>query len=267
MTSVTPDVPGPLLWRWIVGAGVGVTSLLVSAVGLGLLADHSTALGWAAGTAGVLSCEFGFLYVHLNANRTDRGNLFETVGAANVVTVVRGGLLAAVAGCAFVDPSKFAPLAWVPAVCYGTNVALDSLDGIIARATRRVTVLGERLDMAFDTLGFLVAPVVGVLWGQLPAWYLSLSTARYLFKAGRGQRRYRGLPVYDLPPSSIRRPLAGLQMAFITVALTPVVSFDAARTGAAVVLLPSLAVFARDYLAVAGYWRKDNGRRGREDRP
>nr|WP_231554243.1 hypothetical protein [Halobellus rufus] len=109
--------------------------------------------------------------------------------------------------------------------------------------------------MAFDTTGFLVAPVVAVLWGQLPIWYLSLSAARYLFKAGRGLRRRRGLPVYDLPDSLIRRPLAGLQMAFITLALSPLLGLAAIRLPALLVLVPSLAVFLRDYLVVSGRLR------------
>lgn len=260
MIDAGPNVPGSLVRRWVAGVGVGATALALSTATLGLVADRPTALWWATGAAAVLSFEFGFLFAHLEANRPAGGTPFETVGAANALTVARGGLLAAVAGCAFVDPGSFGAVAWVPAACYGANAAIDWVDGTVARATGRVTVLGERLDMAFDTLGFLVAPVVGVLWGQLPVWYLSLSAARYLFKAGRGLRRYRGLPVYPMPPSRVRRRLAGLQMAFITAALAPVVPFEAARVGAAVVLIPSLALFARDYLAVAGHRRNGNGR-------
>lgn len=266
MSGTQQDVPGPLVWRWVAGASVGGITLVASAASLGLLAGHPTALGWATGAAAALSFEFAFVYRHLDANRSVGGKRFETVGAANVVTLTRGGFVAAVAGFALVDPGPYAPLAWAPALCYGTNVVLDVLDGRVARATDRVTVLGERLDMAFDTLGFLVAPVVGVLWGQLPVWYLSLSAARYLFRAGRGFRRYRGHEVYDLPQSRVRRPLAALQMAFITVALVPMVSFDSARVGAAIVLVPSLTVFARDYLAVTGYRRKDNTVSSREGR-
>ncbi|WP_331280763.1 CDP-alcohol phosphatidyltransferase family protein [Halobellus rufus] len=138
---------------------------------------------------------------------------------------------------------------------YGAGCALDAVDGFLARRLDRRTVLGAKLDMAFDTTGFLVAPVVAVLWGQLPIWYLSLSAARYLFKAGRGLRRRRGLPVYDLPDSLIRRPLAGLQMAFITLALSPLLGLAAIRLPALLVLVPSLAVFLRDYLVVSGRLR------------
>jgi CDP-diacylglycerol--glycerol-3-phosphate 3-phosphatidyltransferase len=61
------------------------------------------------------------------------------------------------------------------------------------------------------------------------------------------------LPVYDLPPSRVRRPLAALQMLFITVALLPLVPTAVVHPLAAVVVTPSLVVFARDYLVVAGH--------------
>jgi CDP-diacylglycerol--glycerol-3-phosphate 3-phosphatidyltransferase len=101
-----------------------------------------------------------------------------------------------------------------------------------------------------------------VVWGRLPVWYLSISLARYLFKLGRGWRRRQGKPVYDLPESRLRRPLAGVQMAFITAALCPLVSVDWVWPAAAVVVTPSLLVFARDYLAVAGRWGTGSGAEG-----
>jgi CDP-diacylglycerol--glycerol-3-phosphate 3-phosphatidyltransferase len=113
--------------------------------------------------------------------------------------------------------------------------------------------------MAFDTLGFLVAPGVAVLWGQLPVWYLSLSAARYLFRAGLTGRRLRAKPIYDLPESIVRRPLAGVQMAFIGLALAPILSSGTLEVIAAVVLVPSLLIFVRDYLAVAGHLRSAKG--------
>ncbi|WP_380677743.1 CDP-alcohol phosphatidyltransferase family protein [Salinigranum sp. GCM10025319] len=175
-----------------------------------------------------------------------------TLGVANAVTLGRGWLYAVVTGFLLVVPPAGSAWRWVPVVCYGTGAALDWVDGALARTAGRRSELGEKLDMAFDTLGFLVAPLVAVVWGRLPVWYLSISVARYLFKAGRGWRRARGLPVYDLPPSRVRRPLAGLQMAFITAALLPVVPVAAVRPAAAVVVAPSLVVFVRDYLVVSG---------------
>lgn len=216
------------------------------------------AVQWAVPASAAAAFVLWFSRAHLDTNRADNrpgetAQRYATLGLANVVTLVRGGLFAAVAGFLAVEPTGH--VVWLPALCYGTGCVLDLADGAIARRRDRTTVLGAKLDMAVDTLGFLVAPVVAVAWGRLPVWYLSLSAARYLFKAGRGYRRHRGKPVYGLPTSPFRRPLAGAQMSFIAVALAPVLPVALVRPLTVVVLVPSLAVFARDYLAVSGRLR------------
>lgn len=215
--------------------------------------DTPVARRWFLLTAVVLLFELWFLARNLDRNRTAEGALRDTLGFANALTLARGGLYAAVAGFILVPQTQ--GVAWIPGLCYGAGALLDWIDGRVATTVGRETPLGTKLDMAFDTLGFLVAPLVGVLWGRLPVWYLALSFARYGFKAARGSRRYRGRPVYELPESRVRRPLAAVQMAFISLALLPVVPVWIVRAVAAVVLLPSLAVFVRDYLVVSGRLR------------
>jgi CDP-diacylglycerol--glycerol-3-phosphate 3-phosphatidyltransferase len=213
--------------------------------------DPRTAAVWFAVAGSVVAAELAYLRLSLDACRPESAvGPRRSLGLAHVVTLCRGGLFASVAGFLAVAPAG--PLLWGPSLCYGVGVVLDRLDGAVARTIGRTTELGARLDLAFDTLGFVVAPLVAVAWGRLPVWYLSLSAARYVFKAGVAWRRRRGRPVSDLPPSRLRRPLAGLQMGFLTVALAPVVPPAPLRTVAAVVLAPSLVVFARDYLAVSG---------------
>lgn len=172
------------------------------------------------------------------------------VGLANGLTVLRGGLYAIVAGFVVVPPST--GLAWVPAACYGAGTVLDRLDGAVARSIGEQTDLGTRLDMAFDTFGFVAAPLVAVLWGRLPVWYLSISAARYLFLAGVYWRQYSDRPVFDTPDGDLGKYLAGVQMAFISVALVPTVPSALVWTAAPFVLAPSLLVFGRDFLAVSG---------------
>jgi CDP-diacylglycerol--glycerol-3-phosphate 3-phosphatidyltransferase len=251
---------GSLRRDWTAVAVAFVLALVAATGGVAAATDHPIAVRWAIPAGGVAVFELWFLRRHLDANHAEGAerDRYATLGAPNLVTLARGGAFAAVAGFAAVDPVD--ELAWLPALLYGAGCALDWVDGLVARRAGRTTLLGAKLDMAFDTLGFLVAPVVAVLWGRLPVWYLSLSLARYLFRAGRGLRRRRGRPVYELPESSVRRSLAGLQMAFIALALAPVLPASAIRPLAAAVLAPSLAVFLRDYLVVAGHLRrrKDN---------
>jgi len=186
----------------------------------------------------------------------DPGTNLRSLGVANGVTLLRGGLFAVVAGFVVVPPDT--SLAWVPAVCYGFGAVLDRVDGFVARTVGQPTQLGERLDLAFDTFGFVAAPLVAVLWGQLPVWYLSLSAARYVFRGAKYWRRRRGRTVFDRPDSDLGKYLAGLQMVFLTVALAPWVPTGPVVTVAPAVLAPSLAVFVRDYCYVAGWFPIDN---------
>jgi CDP-diacylglycerol--glycerol-3-phosphate 3-phosphatidyltransferase len=230
----------------------GLVALAVLATALDGRRGAVAALGWLATSAAVFVGVSGLLWRYRDRNHPPgRPTATQaTLGLATTLTLLRGWLFAAVAGCAVLVPAG--PLAWLPALGYGAGTLLDLADGAIARARDRTTALGAHLDMAVDTTGFAVAPVVGVVWGRLPVWYLSLAAARYLFKLGRGWRRRRDRPVYDLPASRVRRPLAALQMVFLTVALAPLLPADVVALVAVVVLAPSLAVFVRDYLAVTG---------------
>ena len=185
-----------------------------------------------------------------SASQSVLGSAVELLGVANAVTLVRGGLYAVVAG--FVAVPAGTSIAWVPAVCYGTGAAMDWLDGTIARTLGTETRVGTRLDVAFDTFGFVAAPLVAVLWGQLPVWYLSLSALRYVYRAGLAYRRRRGRQVYRRPDSDLGRYLAGLQMVFLTVALVPAAPEALVRAAAPFVLAPSVAVFCRDFLVATG---------------
>ncbi|WP_394327142.1 CDP-alcohol phosphatidyltransferase family protein [Halodesulfurarchaeum formicicum] len=183
------------------------------------------------------------------AAATDR-LLGGVLGIANTLTLLRGALYAVVAGFIVVPPEP--PLVWVPAVAYGSGVVLDKLDGLIARSVGEETPLGARLDMAFDTFGFVAAPLVAVRWEFLPVWYLLLSAAKYVYRGGLAWRGQRDQPVYDLPESVIRRYLAGMQMVFLTIALVPVAPRRYVLAVAPFALAASLLVFARDYLVVTG---------------
>ncbi|ERH14093.1 MAG: phosphatidylglycerophosphate synthase [halophilic archaeon J07HB67] len=194
-----------------------------------------------------------FLRHHTPDNRSTvgaaRGHLRQSLGLANAVTLVRGLAYAAAAGFLLVPPTV---VPWLPALLYGGGTLLDAVDGVIARRVGRPTRLGERLDMGYDTLGFVVAPAVAVAWGLLPPVYLSLAAARYVYRAGVWLDRRRGRQILALPASRLRRPLATWQMAFLSVALVPAVPTEVVHTVAPLALVPSLLVFARDYLAVTG---------------
>lgn len=240
--------------EWLLVCVLAVAAALLGRDAVATVAAMAAAADrWALLTGAVLAYEVGFLRYHLRRNRETDGRLRRSLGLANAVTLLRGGLFAATAGFLLVAPTVGA-LGWAPAACYGLGALLDAVDGAVARRVGGVTELGARLDLAFDTLGFLVAPLVGVAWGRLPVWYLAIAAARYCYLAGVGLHRRRGGTVRSLPESRVRRPLAALQMAFITFALAPVTPAAVVWPAAALLAVPSLLVFGRDFLVVTGRW-------------
>jgi phosphatidylglycerophosphate synthase len=130
----------------------------------------------------------------------------------------------------------------------------DGLDGALARRLGKTTEVGARLDVALDALGLLVAPVYGVRTGQLPPWYLLLSLAYYAFWGAVALRAELGLRCERaaLCPSQHCRMYAGMQMAFVAVALWPGADARANTVVASIIVWPLLVAFWRDWLVVTG---------------
>lgn len=197
-----------------------------------------------------------------NNHRHSDQQLLSHLGIGNVLTLLRGLVIALLAGFLLI-PRPVDLLAWAPGLLYLAAVMADYLDGYLARITNQVTALGADLDMEFDALGMLTATLLASLYGQVPAWYVAVGLARYLFVAGLWQRRRRGLPSYPLPPSAQRRINAGLQMGFMGVILLPVFVPPATTLAAPIFAAALFAGFARDWLVVSGtldpqtdaYWR------------
>lgn len=235
--------------RWIAIAAIAAVATALAFVGLRLLLANALARRWLAVAVPVLVYELALLWLFLPRNRADE-RLLPSFGPATLLTFTRGVLLAFLAGFLLL-PQPTESLVWLPALLYGSAAITDYADGAVARLTDRVTTLGARLDTEFDALGILIAPLLAVLYGQLPIWYLSVSAARYLFVLGTWIRRRRELPVSDLPSRRSRRLLAGLQMAFLSVVLSPVVEPPITVVAAVVVAVPFVAGFVRDWLYVS----------------
>lgn len=255
--DVDPKLQGELLRLAI----LGVSLLLVSATLLSGLEDAQISLRWLL--VG-LACWSFVLWqcrkrLHLNCSspdESDRPRHYATLGHGNRITLFRGLLISALAGFLLVAPADASPwLLYIPALLYMAAALGDLLDGRMARHQQHTTRLGAELDTALDALGLLVAPLLAVAYGKLHASYLLVSIAYYLFQGGMTWRRWRGLPVYPLPPSRMRRYLAGLQMALVAVALWPPVPHALTSVLGAVLMLPLLIGFCRD-------WRHVSGRRG-----
>lgn len=207
---------------------------------------------WAILAAGVLVYELVFLWRGLKDNhRQDEAVLLPTLGAGNLLTLLRGLGLGLMTGFLF-SPWPSGALAWLPALLYTTAILVDYVDGYLARITRHATVLGANMDIEFDALGMLIVTTLAVHYDQLPWWYLLLGFSRYLFLLGIWWRKRTGKPVYEMPPSVHRRMVAGFQMGFMSVMLWPLFYPPGTTLAGVTFAVPFAASFLRDWLVVSG---------------
>jgi len=182
----------------------------------------------------------------------DPASPFPSLGWANRLTLLRGALIAATGGFLFL-PVEVATgvLAWLPALFYGLAAVLDRMDGYLARRSHQTTRLGSELDTVYDALGLVVAPLLALGYGKVHWTYLLVSVAYYLFQAGLYWRHRHALPVAPLVPNLLRRTLAGSQMGFVALALWPPLQAELTRVAGLAFMVPLLAGFLYDWLAVS----------------
>ena len=204
------------------------------------------------------------LYRHLGSNhrRGEEDQLLPTLGAANWVTLLRAS--------AIVTLSGFLPMAvqqrvlgtpeatpWAPGLIYFGIALTDLLDGFVARALRRETELGKRLDTETDAAGLLVASLLAVSLGKLPAIYLLVGLAYYPFIFGLWLRQKQELPLVALQPRPYARIIAGFQMGLVGMALLPVITPPFTFVAALIFMVPLLIGFGRDWLVVSCRMKAD----------
>jgi CDP-diacylglycerol---glycerol-3-phosphate 3-phosphatidyltransferase len=179
------------------------------------------------------------------------------LGAADLISLFRGGLIALLAGFLFQTgpgPGRAAPEAlWLPAGLYLAAVILDAVDGWVARATGSTTRLGERLETEVDALGLLTASALAVWTGRAPVIFIAAGVGYYLLQAAIGLRRAMGRPILPIAPRPGARTAAGCAMGFTVAILTP--AFEApALYPAAWAITVALAIgFVQDWLVVCGF--------------
>lgn len=178
--------------------------------------------------------------------------LFSDFGGANLLTLVRG-MPQLLLGGLLIAPVPSGWLRWMPSLFYGLTTIADHFDGYLARTRGRVTVMGARLDMAYDALAIVLIAVLGMRYGVLPWWYLPVPVARPLFVLGIWIRRQLGLPVAPFPYTPSSRMVAGLQMGFLTVVMLPLFDQVATHWLATFFMIPLIGGFLRDWGIVSGW--------------
>ena len=204
--------------------------------------------------AGVSSAlYFWYLWRRLGLNHPQgEVKVLSNFGPGNLMTIGRGMLLMLLVGFLF-SPWPPGWLVFIPGMLYISAALADLFDGYLARLSRHQTRLGEELDLSLDGFGLLVASVMLVQYGQVPAWYLLVGMARYLFVGGIWLRNRMGKPVYPLAEIPVRRPFAGAQMGFAAIVLFPFFSPPGTYLAAAIFAAPFLISFLLDWFTVSGF--------------
>jgi phosphatidylglycerophosphate synthase len=202
---------------------VALLTAVQGALGLG-------AVGWMAGLA-ASTTGAALLAVSLHRTGTTR------LGPANIVTLVRATLghgVAALVAASFAGLDHRGLLVSLTAVA----LALDLVDGRVARGTGSVTALGARFDMETDA--FLILVLSLAAWPVVGWWVLAIGLARYALLLAEGVWPWLRVPV---PRRQWRKVVAGVQgvtLAFVVSGLVPTV------VGAAL-LLVALGLLAESF--------------------
>lgn len=160
----------------------------------------------------------------------------ESWGPANSITLLRGGMMALIAGTIPFADALTTGQAWVLAVIAITALILDGADGGLARRRGMSSPYGARFDMELDGVAILYLALL--LWrsGEVGAWVLLLGLLRPGFvMAGR----HWPCLTAPLPPSQRRRVICVVQVAVLAGLVTPVVEppLSGFAAGAALALL------------------------------
>jgi phosphatidylglycerophosphate synthase len=208
-------------------AQVALLGALAYQVGLG-------PVGWLSGVA----YAFG-LAVLLGGAARRAGSA--ALGPADIVTLARaslvGGVTALVADRLGGDGYPVATLVLLSSVA----LALDGVDGWVARRTGTVSALGARFDMEVDAFLILVLSVL--VCRTVGPWVLAIGLMRYAFVAAMFvMPRLRA----TLPFSRARKVVAAMQGGLLVAAAAPIWPLEVAVGLAAVALVALAWSFGRD---------------------
>jgi phosphatidylglycerophosphate synthase len=210
--------------------GVVVQLVLLAALaattGLGLL-------GWLAGVT------YGAV-LGITLTRGLRRSGSTRLGPADHVTLARAtliGCVTALVADTVHTPPPLPLLATIAAVA----LALDAVDGQVARRTGTVSPLGARFDMEADAFLILVLSVL--VAESLGVWVLAIGAMRYAFVAASLPLRWLRS---SLPTSIARKAVAALQGIALLVVAADVLPYVAGVVVAALALTALTWSFGRD---------------------
>ncbi|KAA1423955.1 CDP-alcohol phosphatidyltransferase family protein [Mumia zhuanghuii] len=162
-------------------------------------------------------------------------------GPANAVTLFRSALTVAVAALA-AGTSLDGPALVVLVSLASLALALDLVDGWVARRTGTVSTLGARFDMEVDALLVLVLSVVVVRsLGWAAAWVLLIGAARYLLLVAAVLVPWLREPTPVRPWAKVVAAVQGVVLTVVAAGVLPRPVELVALAGALALLIESFA--------------------------
>ena len=137
-------------------------------------------------------------------------------GPANAVTLLRAVVVSLLAG--LVGQTAPSALGWSIPLLALAVLALDGLDGFLARRRKCASPFGARFDQEVDGLFVLVLALLVWLDGQAGVWVLVSGLWHYAFHLARLARSALRRP---LPPAWRRKTVFVLQVLLLIAALSP----------------------------------------------
>lgn len=166
-------------------------------------------------------------------------------GYANIVTAFRASLvsLTAAAVISFENFHQLDAVLWVLVGAVAVALALDGIDGYLARRYHQESELGARFDMEVDAYLILILSVAAATLDKAGAWVLLVGLMRYGFvAAGWLVPRLKS----ELPPSLRRKAICVVQVATLCFILMPWIDSPVSDVAAAIALGLLILSFAID---------------------
>jgi phosphatidylglycerophosphate synthase len=203
----------PVLRFVAAGVGVAVLSAVVAALTLADAGIAAPLMVFAMMAGVILLGSFGLRRAHPHLR----------LGPANLATLLRAGFAALVAGALWL-PGGLADRpaqAWLLVGLVTVGLALDGVDGWLARRTGLASAFGARFDMEVDAALAGLLCLLAILSGKAGFWLIPLGFLRYVWVAAG-----LALPLLTrpLPDRTARKAVCVLQIAVLTALLAPVVT-------------------------------------------
>jgi phosphatidylglycerophosphate synthase len=233
----TTAIARPQHRELLLGALTGILAVALSIVAIGTLAVNWLHLSgtYLPKVMLLFTTGAGLVLLALPSHRFDR------MGSANHVTILRGALIALLAGLLGEHGSR--ATAAVAVIVASATVVLDGVDGWLARRSGMASEFGARFDMETDAVFVAVLALLVWQFGKAGSWVLLSGLMRYLFAAAVLLAPRLQRPI----PSTMRgKSIAVLQMIALIMALAPVCSPTISAWIAALGLLALVLSFSLD---------------------